>query len=281
MKRPIFTLIGTLLTVALFAQKPATKIVLAKGQKIVVTTTVSIVSNSMGMDGNTNSSTENSMEVRLATDKDYTISSKLTKIKFSTEGPGMTTSYDSEKKEDQETEMGKSMSEKLNKINDVIIDNTSGVPLNDPKPQPKKDEEADASPMASLFNMVGENGSDEALVAGAFQLIPADKKPGDSWSDSSLDGNIKVRRTYNFKANTDSGAVIKLTAKAESTGTIPVMGMTMDVSTTTETTSEILLDLATGLVKRKSTESNAEGSFQVMGQSVPFTAKATTVSIYK
>jgi len=280
MKRPIFTLIGTLLTVALFAQKPATKIVLAKGQKIVATTTVSIVSNSMGMDGTTNSSTENSMEVKLATGKDYTISNKLTKIKFSTEGPGMTTSYDSEKKEDQETEMGKSMSEKLNKLSDVIIDD-SGVPLNDPKPQPKKDEEADASPMASLFKMVGENGSDEAIVSGAFQLIPADKKPGDSWSDSSLEGDIKVRRTYNFKSSADSGAVIQLIAKAESTGTIPVMGMTMEVSTTTETTSEILFDIATGLVKRKSTESNAEGSFQVMGQTVPFTAKSTTVSIYK
>ena len=55
MKRQIFTLIGILFTVTLFAQDPTSKIVLNKGQKIQVSTTVTIESTAMGMDATNNS----------------------------------------------------------------------------------------------------------------------------------------------------------------------------------------------------------------------------------
>jgi len=281
MKRQIFTLIGTLVTVTLFAQVPASKISLHKGQKIVVTTSVSIASNSMGLDATSNSTSENLLEVKQATDKDYTISSILTKVKFSMEAPGSSTSYDSEKKSDQESETGKGMSEKLNKPVDVTIDNTSGSAINSPKPQGKKEDATDANPMTSLFNMLGENSSDDIVVSGAFQLIPKGKKPGDSWADSTIEKDLKVRRTYNFKSNADTGALVQLKTVIESTGSMDMMGMSMEMNTNTETTSDILLDPATGLVRKKSTEAHVTGSMQLMGQSVPVEANATTVSIYK
>jgi len=236
----------------------------------------------MGMDATSSSTSENALEVKEVTDKNYTISSVLTKIKLSMDSPGGATSYDSEKKEDQNTDMGKSMSEKLNKLTDVTIDNTTGVPLSSPKPQPKKDDESDANPMSSVLNMLGDGGgSDESVVAGAFQLIPNGKKPGDSWLDSTIEKDVKVRRTYNFKSIADSGAVVQLNTTIESSGTVTMMGVSMAMTTTTQTTSDILVDAATGIVKRKTTEANVTGNMQVMGQDVPITAKANTVSIYK
>ena len=283
MKKQIFTLIGAVFTVALFAQNPTAKIVLAKDQKILVSTTVTITSSSMGMDATSNSTSENALEVKQVTDKNYTISSALTKLKFNMDSPAGANSYDSEKKEDQETEIGKSMSEKLNKLTDVTIDNISGTPLNSPKPQPKKEDQDDANPMSSLLGMLGESGSgsDEAVVSGAFQLIPNGKKPGDMWSDSTIEKDLKVRRTYNFRSSADSGAVVQLNTAIESSGTVAMMGVSMEMNTTTQTTSDILVDVATGLVKRKTTDAEVTGNMQVMGQAVPISAKATTVSIYK
>ena len=175
MKRQVFTLIGTILTATLFAQNPTSRIVLAKGQKMVVTTTVAITSSNMGVEALVNTTSENTLEVKQATDKDYTISSTLTKMKLSMDAPGNTTSYDSEKKEDQETEMGKSMSEKLNKPTDITISNTTGAALSSPKPEKKKESD-DVNPGMGLLNMLGESGSDEAVarkrkVSGEFSLF--------------------------------------------------------------------------------------------------------------
>ena len=267
-------------SVALFAQDPASKIVLAKGQKIMVTTTVAISSSNMGMNADVNSRNENMLEVKQVTDKESTITSTLTKMKMDVDAPGNSTSYDSEKKEDQETEMGKSMSEKLNKATDITVDNTTGAVVNAPKAAQKKDGD-NASPGMDMLSMLGDSGSDDVVVSGAFQVIPKGKKPGDSWLDSTIDKDTKVRRTYNFKSNADSGAVIQLVTTIESSGTIEMMGMNLEMNTTTETTSNILLDAATGLVKKRSTEANVSGSMSVMGQSIPISAKATTISVYK
>ena len=280
MKRQIFTLIGILFTVTLFAQDPTSKIVLSKGQKIQVSTTVTIESTAMGMDATNNSTTENLLEVKDATDKNYTVSNTLTKVKISMNAPGNTTSFDSEKKEDLESETGKSIAEKLNKPVDILIDNTSGAALTSLKPKLKKDDAPEANPMAGLFALLGENSSDDIVVTGAFQLIPKGKKPGDSWSDSNIEKELKVRRTYTFKSNADTGAVVQLKTMIESTGAMEMMGMSMEMNTNTETTSDILLDIATGLVRKKSTEANVTGSMQLMGQAIPINAKATTVSTY-
>ena len=281
MTRQIFTLIGTLLTVALFAQNPTTKVLLSKGQKIVVTTAVTITSSmGPGLETNLSSVNENLLEVKNIADKNSTISSTLTKLKLSMEMPGNTSSYDSEKKEDQNSEMGKGMSEKLNKVTDVTIDNANGIALPATKPEPKKDAD-EANPMQGMMNMLGESASDEAVVSGSFQLIPPGKKTGNTWSDSTIEKDLKVRRTYNFKSVADTGSVLQLTTAIESTGTMEMMGMSVEVNTTTTTTSDIVFDIATGLVKRKSTEANVTGNMQVMGQAMPISAKATTVSTYK
>lgn len=272
---------GISLTMVLVAQTPGSRIVLSRGQKILVTTTVFINTNmAPGMEATSSSTSENSLEVKQATDKFYILNSILTKLKLNAEMPGNSTAYDSEKKGDNDSEIGKSLSEKLNKVTEITIDNATGKALNTIKSDPKIGMD-ESNPMQSMMQMFGDNSSDEAIVSGAFQLIPQGKKVGDSWSDSVNEKNMKVMRNYTFRSREDSGAMVQLRTTIESTGTMEAMGMNMDVNTITQTTSDILVDIATGIVKRKTTDANITGSFQLMGQSVPISAKATTTSIYR
>ena len=107
------------------------------------------------------------------------------------------------------------------------------------------------------------------MVSGAFELIPQGKIIGDSWSDSTVEKNSKLVRTYTLKSITEKEAVIQLSAVMDATNTIEMQGMEMEFSSTTKTTGEITTDIATGLVKKKTSQADISGSFQVMGQSVP------------
>ena len=134
-----------LVTALLHAQTQVTKTVvpnkisLTIGQKITVQSSISIESSlAPGMDVTNNSTSENILEVKSSTDKNYTIGSTLTKIKVNMDMMGQATTYDSEKKEDQESEMGKAFAEKLNKPTDVILDINTGKASVEKKIEEKK-----------------------------------------------------------------------------------------------------------------------------------------------
>ena len=103
MKKIIITLSGIFLTCLVFSQtstvlSPSAKIKLSNGQKIVVKSIVAIeASLGMGMEITSNSTTENALDVKNSTDKNYTISNTLTKLKVNMNAMGQPTNYDSEK----------------------------------------------------------------------------------------------------------------------------------------------------------------------------------------
>ena len=108
MKKIPITLLAVFAIGLLYAQtgtnKPmsAVKIVLSKGQKIVVENTVSIESSmSPGVEASSTTASENILEVKDVTDKGYIISNSLSKLKLSMDMMGQNSSYDSEKPADQ------------------------------------------------------------------------------------------------------------------------------------------------------------------------------------
>ncbi len=286
MKKISFTVLCIFAVGLMHAQtqgnKPAStgKIMLSSGQKIIVVTTLSVESSlSPGMDITNNTVSENILEVKSASDKNYTISNTLTKLKVNMEMMGQPNSYDSEKKEDQNSDIGKTFADKLNKPADVIVDNTTGVASSVKKPEQKKDIDA-GDPTQGLLQMFGDNSAD-AIVSGAFELIPNGKNIGDTWADSTIEKDLKVFRNYTLKEITDTGAVIQLNTTMESVNTMEIQGMQMDMNSNTQSSSEVIVDTATSLVKKRTTQATVTGSFQVMGQSIPITAKASTISTYK
>jgi len=282
MKRILITLLAVFSTTLIFSQtiKPSDKIVLATGQKITVQSNISLeASLSPGMDLTSTSATENALEVKNRSDKNYTISSTTTKLKVDMNMMGQATNYDSEKKEVPGTDIEKALAEKLNKPVDIVIDNTSGTAITEMKTDKKNDED-DGDPLGNMLSMFADN-SDDAVVTSAFELVPRGKNVGDTWSDSAISKEIKTIRTYTLKSITGTEALIQLDALTNALNKIELQGMEIEFKSETKTTGEIITDVSTGLVKKKTTESNITGSFQLMGQEMPISAKATSTITYK
>lgn len=233
----------------------------------------------MGMDLNSSSSSENTLDVKNSTTNSYTISNTLTKLKVNMNMMGQPTNYDSEKKEDNNADMAKTFDEKLNKPVDIIIDNNTGLALTDNKKIKNKDTDEE-NPMQGLLNMFSES-SDEGVVSGAFGLIPIGKKTGDSWSDTTIEKEIKTIRSYTLRSITANEALIQLDAVTTAVNKIDMQGMQIEFKSNTKTTGEMTTDILTGQVKKKNTTSDITGSFQLMGQDMPITAKAISASTYK
>lgn len=286
MKQIILTLIGVIIISTAFSQtnvtdqKTTNKIVLSEGQKIIVETNITMeASLSPGMDMTGNTSSASTLEMKTGTDSSYTISNTLTKVKLNMDMMGQSNSFDSDKKEDRESEIGKDMADKLNKPVDISINKLTGKILPDNKTNSKKSDDQinGAGGLLGIFS----GNAEDAVVSEAFSLLPQGKKVGDTWTDSTIEKNNKVVRVYTLKSIKDNDATIQLDIIRDATTTIEQQGMSMDFTSTTKTKTDIITDIITGLVKTRTSQSDISGSMQVMGQSMPITAKTTSTSTYK
>lgn len=287
MKKISIILLGLFSTSVIFAQtfSPAVstsagKIILTPGQKIVIENKVILeASFGMGMEMTGNSANENLLEVKNIINKSYTLSNTLTKVKLDMNMMGQVNSYDSENKEDNSSDIAKLFEGQLNKPVDITIENTTGRVIPD-KINEKKDTEDETNPMQGMMDMFTKN-SDEAVVSGAFELIPAGKKAGDTWTDTTVSKEMKAIRTYTLISVSAEEAVIQVDAIITALNKLDFQGMEFEIKTETKLTGETVTNAATSLVKKRTTQSEVTGSFQLMGQDMPITAKTNTVSNYK
>ena len=277
MKKIYIPFICLLITGSGFAQ--SAKIKLSNGQKIVVENITDIqASLAMGMELNSNSVSTNALEVKNSTEKGYTISNALTKMKVNMNMMGQPNNYDSENKQGNNAEMAKIFDERLNKPVDIVIDNTTGIALTDKKKAKKDDTEA--NPADDLLAMFSDN-SDDAIVSGAFEMIPRGKSAGNTWSDTTNAKDMKTIRTYTLKSVTGNEAAIQMNTVTKAVNKLNFQEMEFEIKSETKTTGEIITDINTGLVSKRTTVSDITGSIQMMGQDMPITAKSSSTNIYK
>lgn len=288
MKR-IYTLIVCLGISGLVVAQPsasgkrsdAPKIKLTNGQKITVESSTDIqASLTMGMELTSSSSSVNALAVKNSTPSNYTITSSLTKMKVSMNMMGQSNSYNSDNKEGNSEEMAKYLDKKMNKQVDVVLDSRTGESVAGKSNDTKGNDTEDADPTAGLMKMFMDN-SDEAVVASAFEIVPDGKSAGDSWSDSTVEKGAKTVRTYTLKSVTGNEAVVQLVITSNGTNKLNFQEMEFEVKSETKSNAEIVLDISTGVVKKRTNTSDISGSIQMMGQDMPISAKATTTSIYK
>lgn len=279
MKKVYATLVTLFIAVVSFAQ-PGTKLKLSSGQKIIVESTTHIeASFGMGMELNSNSNAVNSLQVKNSTDKISTVSNTLTKLKVDMNMMGQPNNYDSENKEGNNADLAKVFDERLNKTVDVDIDNNTGLAVEQKKIIKAKDTEG-ADPAEDLLKMFS-NTSDDAMVSGAFEIIPTGKSIGDKWSDTTDTKDMKIIRTYSLKSITGNEAVIQLDVVAKAVNMLNFQEMEFEIKSDTKTTQEIITDVSTGLVKKRTGSSDITGSLQMMGQDMPITGKTTSTIVYK
>jgi hypothetical protein len=279
MKR-ISTLFVCLVITGLSFAQATGKIKLANAQKISVESSTDIqASLTMGMELTSTSKTVNSLEVKNSSANNYTIASTLTKMKVNMNMMGQSNSYNSDNKDGNNEDMAKIFDEKMNKQVIILVDNKTGTATPEKKKDKKTDDAEDGDPTAGLMKMFADN-SDEAIVASAFEIVPAGKSVGDSWADSTTEKGLKMVRTYTLKSVTGNEALLQSVIVSTGTNKLNFQEMEFEVKSETKTNGEIVMDISTGLVKKRTNVADINGSIQMMGQDMPISAKATTISIY-
>ncbi|MEO6729722.1 MAG: DUF6263 family protein [Ferruginibacter sp.] len=274
--------IFSIFTMTTSAQTATGKLLLTKGQKILIDNDIKTVSNQqmMGqsMEITSDAKTVHKVEVKEKKSNSYLISTTLTKVLTSGSAMGQEMKFDSDKKEDLESETGKAFKDQLNVSMDAEFNENAQV-IN----AVKKDTAASGgNPMMDMMKkFAGASGTELNGASAAFTIIPSGKKVGDTWSDSSITDAAKIYTTYTFKALDGKNATIVSTGKQLIKMKVEQQGMEINLTMDGILSSEGIIDISTGLIKQKTTTLNATSTTEVMGQSIPGTTKVTTVTSVK
>ena len=92
---------------------------------------------------------------------------------------------------------------------------------------------------------------------------------------------MKTVRTFTLKSISGNEAIIQSNIVLTALNKMDFQGMEFNIKTETKTNGEIVTDISTGLVKKRTSVADITGSIQMMGQDMPISAKATSTNIYK
>jgi hypothetical protein len=261
-----------------YAQKYEPRVVLNKGQKIVVKTSSNQEADmGMGMEMKNTSSSEHVLNVLDANKENYILTSTLTGLKLSMDFMGQSNSYDSDKKEDADSEMGKSV-KNLN-IPDTfeVNKNTAAITYNK-KPAPEASADV-TNPMESMFESMG--SSDKNIGDEFFLIIPAGIKIGDKWFDSSSTPTLKSVKEYTLQSIDNGIASIKSDSQVDNNSQVELQGMQVTIVMSTKSSGIITADTKTSLVSKRTNNATINGNLEVMGQTMTVTGKSAITTVFE
>ena len=220
------------------------------------------------------------VEVKDKKDSSYILTSTFKKLKTTGSAMGKDLNFDSDKKEDMDSEIGQAIKDQLNVPKDVELSDHDKV-IKNPGSTTKKEQKT-AEGMGNMMQNILGGENDETNGAGnAFEAIPAGLKTGDQWSDSSITKESKTYRQFSIKDIKDNIVSINLTGKQAITKQVEQMGMDITVTTDGKITGEIIVDQNTGFIQKKSLIIDTTGTMEASGMSVPLSSKTTTVFTVK
>ncbi len=260
-----------------FAQNATTKIVLTKNQKLATSTltngTMNLEMMGQNMETISEASLSGTLDVKDVTANSYLLTNTVNKMKIKTKGgiaPPM--DFDSDKKEDMNSEMGKNIKDNL-QPKDIEISFTGKLVE---KKDAKNDNEDIAKAMQSVMSGTGDNG-----ITDVFMLLPTGKKAGDIWRDSTNANGIKLNNTYTLKTINDNQASVSVNSVSNINKTVNAQGAEITITMDSKISSDIIVDLTTGLIKEKKTTVDGKGNFGAGGQEMPMTTKVTAITTVK
>ncbi len=204
----------------------------------------------------------------------YNVAATITKMATTAEMMGQSMSYDSDKKEDAGTEIGKLLKDKINVPADMEMNDEGKIT---PLKKEKKDS-ADAGGIAAMMESMGAGADETALTDDMFINIPKNLKAGDTWSDSIIAEGTKTYRDYTVKSLEGSDAVLTISGKQTLDKKMETNGMEMTMLMESKLTGEMTADTSTGVIKQRLLVSEGSGNLEMMGQQVPMTTKVETTS---
>ncbi len=223
--------------------------------------------------------TSNNIEVKDFKNDNYNLLNTFTKVTAKMSAMGQDMNFDSDKKEDLDGEMGKSMKDIINQPKSVTVDKQGKIVKVESNTAKKDSGGGMMSMMMQQF--LGNQEESGFGVSEAFVIIPANAKQGYSWSDSSSNAGIKKSTTYKIKEINGSEATVDISGTLNADTKTEMQGMEISGNSTGKLKGEEVVDLKTGLVKHRTTTLESSGNMQAMGQEIPMTTKLISVSTAK
>lgn len=271
MKKTIFLIFAAASSAFSFAQN-SSLLKLIKGQqylvenKIVTANTVQMQGQSM--DNNTDMFSTYKIEITGQDGNKYNLTNTITNIKMNVSMMGQEMSFDSDKEEDMNGQMGSAFKGMINQPKQVQLDKSGKVLT---------------SENDSLSGMMKELSFDAAGFGSqlAFQPLPANLKKGTTWTDTKDDEGNSRTTTYAVKEINGNMATITFSGKLSTENTIEQAGMELKQKTSGSYSGDEIVDIQTGIIQTNSTTTNAAGSVTAMGQDLPITTKVTSTTTVK
>ena len=252
-----------------------------KGQKLEMTaqTKAVITQQVMGqsMDMNVNSIIVRSFDIEEVKNGTARIEHKIKKLQFDFDAMGQAQTFDSDKPEDMKSEIGKSLEKSIKNKYSMSVDPTGkiiSVKADDDNPNKEAESE---DMMANVMGQFAE-GLEVPKSGDIISLKVAtsgDFAKGKTWTDSLSGGESGTVKYTVSNVSTNEVLIDYVsegtTKKKQEVGA----GMEMDVNLKNKTTGIITLDKKTGLLKKRTVDSQGSGTMEVMGQSIPMKSKIT------
>lgn len=260
------------------AQSLNRKAVFTKGQQLERVAALKMVfgMEMMGqtIDMNNTNTITSLVEIKDATNKDYKLVSTIKRVVTNMSGMGQEMSYDSDKKEETPNQMGQKMKEMVGKTSNLTIDTKGIITASDDTTGNAVSEAAGGfmGMTGNLANAANKPGSSYDLIAN---LPDKALKTGDTWMDSTTSKEGKVVTSYKVLEIKGDEALIGMDGTITQTGEVENNGMTINLNVRGTSKGQYAMEVATGIVKKRSATVDATGTMEMAGQSVPFTMKMT------
>ncbi len=285
MKKITLLIAGTFITsVICFSQSDGT-INIASGQKYLVENTITTSSSTemMGqtMESKADVTSNYKLEVKEVKGDNINFVNTITLMKLSVNAMGQDVNFDSDKKEDMDGDMGKNFKDIINQPKEVVMDKSGNI-IRGEKADTATETTGAGSPTEMMMKQIGGDPAEQGYGAKmAFELVPKGVKVGSAWSDSSSKNGI--RKVTNYKITGIDGDVytISLDGIIDTDLKTEMQGMEILTKTKGKFTGEEKVSLKTGIIIENTTNSDATGTVQVMGQEIPTSSKITSVTTVK
>jgi len=258
-------------------------VTLVKGQKYVIenkiTTTSSSEMQGQSMETNADVTSTYNIEVNDIKDDNYNMTNKLSAIKLNMTTMGQNVSFDSDKKEDMNGDMGSSLKDFINHPNAVVMDKSGNIIVAD-KPDSAKENEA-TSPTQMMLKQMGDPEQQGYGAKMAFLPVSKTLKTGTTWKDSTSDNGVTKVTNYIVKEINGNMATLSVSGTESRDTKMEMKGMEISTKTQGTFSGEETIDITTGVILQNNSTMDASGNISVMGQEIPTKVKAVSVTTVK
>jgi len=260
----------------------STKLDFKPGQKFqtesTVKSTTSMEMMGQQMDIKADVTVVRQLEIKDKKDKAYNVSSTITRMATVMDMMGQNINYDSDKKEDSASDMGKLLKQKINVPTTLEMGENGKIIPGKKEAAPAAEE---AGNMAAMMKGMGIGDDDAILTDDMFITAPKNMKAGDVWNDSIIVEGQKTYREYTVKSIQGNEAVVTIGGKLLTDKKMENQGMEMNLVMESKISGELTLDASTGVIKQRTLTVDGSGNIEMMGQQVPMTTKVETISATK